>query len=91
MKDLLRTEDLSRDDVELLLETAAKFAKEPLSAANHLSNKSVAIYMTNHQHTEMIFVLTNLSSGFPLLLRLKKHSAPSLLFYVPSLKPHPSS
>ena len=46
MKDLLRTEDLSRDDVELLLETAAKFAIEPLSAANHLKNKTVAIYMT---------------------------------------------
>ena len=46
MKDLLRTEDLSRDDVELLLETAAKFAVEPLSAANHLKNKTVAIYMT---------------------------------------------
>ncbi|MGI9198855.1 MAG: ornithine carbamoyltransferase [Candidatus Nanopelagicaceae bacterium] len=46
MKDLLRTEDLSRDDVELLLNTAAKFAAEPLSAANHLQHKTVAIYMT---------------------------------------------
>jgi ornithine carbamoyltransferase len=46
MKDLLRTADLSRDDVELLLETSAKFAKEPLSAADHLRNKTVAIYMT---------------------------------------------
>lgn len=46
MKDLLRTQDLSRDDVELLLETAARFATEPLSAANHLKNKTVAIYMT---------------------------------------------
>ena len=46
MKDLLRTEDLSRDDVELLLTTAAKFAAEPLSAANHLQHKTVAIYMT---------------------------------------------
>ena len=46
MKDLLRTSDLSRDDVELLLETSAKFAKEPLSAAEHLLNKTVAIYMT---------------------------------------------
>ena len=46
MKDLLHTADLSRDDVELLLETSAKFAKEPLSAADHLRNKSVAIYMT---------------------------------------------
>ena len=46
MKDLLRTSDLSRDDVELLLETAAKFAVTPLSASDQLRNKSVAIYMT---------------------------------------------
>lgn len=46
MKDLLRTADLSRDDVEMLLETAAKFATAPLSASNHLQNKTVAIYMT---------------------------------------------
>ena len=46
MKDLLRTSDLSRDDVELLLETASKFASAPLSASEELRNKSVAIYMT---------------------------------------------
>jgi ornithine carbamoyltransferase len=46
MKDLLRTQDLSRDDVELLLETAAAFAKEPLRSKSALANKSVAIYMT---------------------------------------------
>ena len=46
MKDLLRTADLSRDDVELLLHTSAKFAAEPLSAPDQLRNKSVAIYMT---------------------------------------------
>ena len=46
MKDLLRTADLSSDDVELLLETSAKFAIEPLSASDQLRNKSVAIYMT---------------------------------------------
>ena len=46
MKDLLRTSDLSRDDVELLLETASKFATSPLSASEQLRNKSVAIYMT---------------------------------------------
>lgn len=46
MKDLLRTADLSRDDVELLLDTSAKFAAEPLSAPEQLRNKSVAIYMT---------------------------------------------
>ena len=46
MKDLLRTADLSRDDVELLLESSAKFATEPLSASDQLRNKTVAIYMT---------------------------------------------
>jgi ornithine carbamoyltransferase len=46
MKDLLRTEDLSRDDVELLLATASDFAVQPLRANTALANKSVAIYMT---------------------------------------------
>ena len=46
MKDLLHSADLSRDDIELLLDTSAKFAAEPLSASNHLQNKTVAIYMT---------------------------------------------
>ena len=46
MKDLLRTADLSRDDIELLLDTSAKFAAEPLSASDQLRNRSVAIYMT---------------------------------------------
>jgi ornithine carbamoyltransferase len=46
MKDLLRTADLSRADVELLLETAADFATNPLRSSTALANKSVAIYMT---------------------------------------------
>ncbi len=46
MKDLLRTHDLSRDDVELLLDTAADFAANPLRSNTALANKSVAIYMT---------------------------------------------
>ena len=46
MKDLLRTQDLSRDDVELLLDTAADFAANPLRSNTALANKSVAIYMT---------------------------------------------
>ena len=46
MKDLLRTEHLSREDVELLLATAADFAEKPLRANTALSNKTVAIYMT---------------------------------------------
>lgn len=46
MKDLLRTQDLSRADVELLLETAADFAAKPLRSNTALANKTVAIYMT---------------------------------------------
>ena len=46
MKDLLRTADLSRADVELLLNTAADFAANPLCSSTALANKSVAIYMT---------------------------------------------
>lgn len=46
MKDLLRTEHLSRADVDLLLDTAADFAKNPLRSHTALSNKTVAIYMT---------------------------------------------
>jgi len=46
MKDLLRTEHLSRADVDLLLDTAADFAQNPLRSQTALSNKSVAIYMT---------------------------------------------
>jgi ornithine carbamoyltransferase len=46
MKDLLRTADLSRADVDLLLNTAAEFAKNPLRSQDCLKNKSVAVYMT---------------------------------------------
>ena len=46
MKDLLRTEHLSRADVELLLGTAAKFAEDPFLANTTLANQTVGIYMT---------------------------------------------
>ena len=46
MKDLLRTEHLSREDVELILATSSEFAAQPLRANSALANKSVAIYMT---------------------------------------------
>jgi ornithine carbamoyltransferase len=46
MKDLLKTEHLSREDIELLLATASDFANQPLRANTALSNKTVAIYMT---------------------------------------------
>ena len=46
MKDLLRTADLTRTDVELLLSTAADFAEDPLRASTALAHRTVAIYMT---------------------------------------------
>ena len=46
MKDLLRTEHLSRADVDLLLATSADFASKPLRSETALHNKTVAIYMT---------------------------------------------
>ena len=46
MKDLLRTEHLSRADVDLLLATSAEFASKPLRSESALHNKTVAIYIT---------------------------------------------
>ena len=46
MKDLLRTADLSRDDVEMLVATAADFAKNPLRNTDALAHRTVAVYMT---------------------------------------------
>jgi ornithine carbamoyltransferase len=46
MKDLLRTEHLSRADVDQLLATSAEFASKPLRSETALHNKTVAIYMT---------------------------------------------
>lgn len=46
MKDLLRTEHLSRSDVEIILATAGEFAENPLRSNSALANKTVAIYMT---------------------------------------------
>ena len=46
MKDLLHTADLSRDHVELLLNTASEFAIKPFRANTALANRTVAIYMT---------------------------------------------
>lgn len=46
MKDLLRTEHLSRADADLILATAAEFAKNPLRSKDALAHRTVAIYMT---------------------------------------------
>ena len=71
MKDLLRTEHLSRGDVELILATAAKFAKKPLSASKTLRNKTVAIYMTKPSTRTRLASETAVAhlGGSPIFLR----------------------
>ena len=71
MKDLLRTEDLSRADVELLLATAADFAKDPTKASNALAHKSVAIYMSKPSTRTRLASETAVAhlGGTPIFLR----------------------
>ena len=71
MKDLLRTQDLSRDDVELLLETAAAFAEDPLRSKSALANKSVAIYMTKPSTRTRLSSETAIAhlGGVPIFIR----------------------
>jgi ornithine carbamoyltransferase len=71
MKDLLRTEHLSRADVELLLSTAAEFAKDPTKAANTLAHKTVAIYMSKPSTRTRLATETAVAhlGGAPVFLR----------------------
>lgn len=71
MKDLLRTSDLSRADIELLLKSAAKFAEKPLSAKKHLAKKTVAIYMTKSSTRTRLASETAVAhlGGSPIFLR----------------------
>jgi ornithine carbamoyltransferase len=46
LKSLLQSSDLSKADIEVLLATASRFAKKPLSAKKALAKQTVAIYMT---------------------------------------------
>lgn len=71
MKDLLKTEHLSRADVELLLETAARFAKDPTSAAETLAHKSVAVYMSKPSTRTRLATETAVAhlGGTPIFLR----------------------
>ena len=71
MKDLLRTADLSRADVELILDTAAKFAKDPLAAKKALKNRTVAIYMTKPSTRTRLATETAIAhlGGTPIFLR----------------------
>ncbi len=71
MKDLLRTEHLSRADIDLLLDTAAEFAKNPLRSNTALSNKTVAIYMTKPSTRTRLASETAVAhlGGTPIFLR----------------------
>lgn len=71
MKDLLRTEHLSREDVEILLETSAEFARNPLRSSTALANKSVAIYMTKPSTRTRLATETAVAhlGGTPIFLR----------------------
>lgn len=71
MKDLLKTEHLSRADVELLLETAARFASDPTSSAKTLANQTVAIYMSKPSTRTRLATETAVAhlGGTPVFLR----------------------
>jgi len=71
MKDLLRTEHLSRADVELLLSTAAEFATDPTTAAKTLAHKTVAIYMSKPSTRTRLATETAVAhlGGTPVFLR----------------------
>ena len=71
MKDLLRTEDLCRADVYLILDTATEFAKNPLRSNTALSNKTVAIYMTKPSTRTRLASETAVAhlGGTPIFLR----------------------
>lgn len=71
MKDLLRTEDMSRADVELILDTAAQFASKPLRSKDALANQTVAIYMTKSSTRTRLASETAVAhlGGTPIFLR----------------------
>ncbi len=71
LKDLLHTADLSRADIELLLDTAAKFASNPLRSKKALSKKTVAIYMTKSSTRTRLASETAVAhlGGTPVFLR----------------------
>lgn len=71
MKDLLRTEHLSRNDAELILDTAAQFAKSPLRSKDALANQTVAIYMTKSSTRTRLASETAVAhlGGTPIFLR----------------------
>lgn len=71
MKDLLRTEHLTRADVDLILDTASEFASNPLRSSTALANKTVAIYMTKPSTRTRLSSETAVAhlGGTPIFLR----------------------
>jgi ornithine carbamoyltransferase len=71
LKDLLRTSDLSKTDIEKLLITARKFAEKPLRAKKTLAKQTVAIYMTKSSTRTRIASETAVAhlGGSPIFLR----------------------
>jgi ornithine carbamoyltransferase len=71
LKDLLHTSDLSKTDIELLMNSASKFAKKPLRAKKALAKKTVAIYMTKSSTRTRLASETAIAhlGGSPIFLR----------------------
>jgi ornithine carbamoyltransferase len=71
MKDLLKTENLSRADFEKVLATAALFAENPLAHSSHLAHESVAVYMTKPSTRTRIASETAVAhlGGTPIFIR----------------------
>ena len=71
MKDLLRTEHLTRTDVDLILDTAAQFAAKPFRSKDALANQTVAIYMTKSSTRTRLASETAVAhlGGTPIFLR----------------------
>jgi ornithine carbamoyltransferase len=71
LKSLLRSSDLSKADIEVLLNTASKFAKNPLRAKKTLAKRTVAIYMTKSSTRTRLASETAVAhlGGTPIFLR----------------------
>lgn len=71
MKDLLRTEHLTRADIDLILDTASEFASNPLRSSTALANRTVAIYMTKPSTRTRLSSETAVAhlGGTPIFLR----------------------
>jgi ornithine carbamoyltransferase len=71
LKSLLRSSDLSKADIEVLLDTASKFAKNPLRAKKTLAKRTVAIYMTKSSTRTRLASETAVAhlGGTPIFLR----------------------